>query len=264
MSDATLSLVAATAALGIGIALIARRALSSSRQQQQQQPLPQLFCWPVTTCSRRVLATLNELGMRPGEHYEMVIVPFPKGAHKSPEHLRRQPFGKVPVWREHDKEGDWILHESRPICAYLVETYGGRTTALLPREPRARAIVEQWISVEATELFAPLMKIYFERILKKMKLGLPPDESAVDEARKAVAVPLNVLNAHIKKWSYPYLCGIEFTLADLGYLPYLQALCDAGSSDLIEARPNLNAWWERIRNRAAWQQTIEMKALAVA
>ena len=44
-----------------------------------------------------------------------------------------------------------------------------------------------------------------------------------------------------------------FTLADLGYLPYLQEL-GGGSADLIEARPGVAAWWARCSARPAWQE----------
>ena len=219
--------------------------------------MPVLWCWPITTCSRRVLVVLHELGMRHGVDYELRTVPLAKGAHKTPEHVERQPFGKVPVWQE----GDWLLFESRAICAHLVATYGAESQTLLP-SGRARATMEQWISVEHSELYGPLMKVYFEKVLKPMKGLGQTDDAAVADSRKALATPLGVLDAHLA--SGPYLGGGAVTLADLGYLPYLTALCDAGSGDLIAVRPALAAWWARISSRASWQATLAMKSLAKA
>ena len=50
---------------------------------------------------------------------------------------------------------------------------------------------------------------------------------------------LDVLDAHLAASGLSYLAGADFTLADLGFVPYLQALCDAGCEDLLEARPSL-------------------------
>ena len=46
-----------------------------------------------------------------------------------------------------------------------------------------------------------------------------------------------------------YLVNDNFTLADLGYLPYLQGLMDAGCADMLDARPALAAWWARCSAR---------------
>lgn len=46
-----------------------------------------------STCTQRVLTALHEKGVE----YELVPVDFSKGEHKGEAHLKKQPFGKVPV-----------------------------------------------------------------------------------------------------------------------------------------------------------------------
>ena len=57
-----------------------------------------------------------------------------------------------------------------------------------------------------------------------------------------------------------YLTGTGFSLADISFMPYLEALTAARCEDLIEARPHLDAWWQRCRARPHWQATVAMAA----
>ena len=75
---------------------------------------------------------------------ELVVVDVMKGEHKEPAHLARQPFGQIPAF----EDGDLRLYESRAILRYLDETLPG--TPLTPKDPKGRALMEQWISVETS------------------------------------------------------------------------------------------------------------------
>lgn len=66
---------------------------------------------------------------------------------RDPAFLALNPNAMVPVL----VDGDVVLSESNTICRYLATRYGG-DGALLPREPVARARVEQWMDWQATEL----------------------------------------------------------------------------------------------------------------
>ncbi len=52
-----------------------------------------IFGHPMSTCTRKVLATLVETNTP----YELVVIDFATGEHKQPLHLSRQPFGKGPA-----------------------------------------------------------------------------------------------------------------------------------------------------------------------
>ncbi len=94
---------------------------------------------------RKVLWTCQELGLTP-EHIEWGSAALPLS---SPDFLRLNPNAMVPVLVE-GGDGGFVLRESNSICRYLAAKHP--TPALLPRDPRQRALVEQWMDWQATEL----------------------------------------------------------------------------------------------------------------
>jgi len=77
-----------------------------------------IFGHPASTCTRKVLMTLNETKTP----FELVLVDFAKGEHKQPAHLARQPFGQVPALEDDRFE----LYESRAMSRYIDGKAGGR------------------------------------------------------------------------------------------------------------------------------------------
>ena len=51
-----------------------------------------LYGMPQSTCTKRVATILKEKGVP----YQFVPVDVASGEHKSPEYLKKQPFGQVP------------------------------------------------------------------------------------------------------------------------------------------------------------------------
>src|SRR5262245_48775868 len=96
-----------------------------------------LYGHPASTCSRKVICTLHELEVP----FELEVVDIMKGEHLRPEHLVRQPFGKIPAI----DDAGFCLYESHAIIQYLDERHGGR---LMPSDARGRARARQWLSVE--------------------------------------------------------------------------------------------------------------------
>src|SRR4051812_17095433 len=83
---------------------------------------------------RKVLWTCSELDLR-FDHVE-----------SDPQLLARNPNAKIPVIQD----GDFTLWESNAICRYLAARHPHRT--LLPEDAQARAVVDQWLDWQATEL----------------------------------------------------------------------------------------------------------------
>ena len=83
---------------------------------------------------RKVLWTCAELELQ-FEHVE-----------SDPKLLARNPNAKIPVIQD----GEFVLWESNTICRYLARKHP--RAALLPGEPEAHALVEQWMDWQATEL----------------------------------------------------------------------------------------------------------------
>ena len=97
---------------------------------------------PTSINVRKVLWTCHELGLPFEQHsYGAGFLPV-----DTPAFLAINPNAMVPVLRD----GDFTIWESNTICRYLANQYGG--AALYPAAPRARALVDQWMDWQATEL----------------------------------------------------------------------------------------------------------------
>jgi glutathione S-transferase len=151
------------------------------------------------TRSIRALWMLQELGVE----FELVTVNMKAGEHKSPEFLRLNPAGKVPVL----VDGDLVLTESVAIDIYLAEKYPDQ--GFLPVDVRERAQVHRWLLFAATELEQPLW-----RIARHTNL-YPKDKRLADElplARQDFKDMAAVLDTHMK--GRQFLVGDRASVAD--------------------------------------------------
>ena len=131
---------------------------------------------PASTCTRKELTTLAEKN----HPAELVMVDILKGEGHTPEHLARQPWGQVPVLEEDD---GWQLIESRAIIRHLDATLPG--VSLTPSDARARAKMEQWISIESANFTPGVMKILGQLLFAKWRVQ-EPNMMIVEEGRVSV------------------------------------------------------------------------------
>ena len=110
---------------------------AQSAEQHSVQRQVKVFVDPRSTCSRTVLAVLNERGVE----FEMNVVNLAAKDQKTPEHLAMQPFGRVPVL----VDGDRTLFESKAIIKYIDQTFPGKK--LTPSDPFKFYLMENWLSV---------------------------------------------------------------------------------------------------------------------
>ncbi|KAL8542310.1 hypothetical protein ACS0TY_003250 [Phlomoides rotata] len=76
-----------------------------------------------------------------GIDFDVVDVDLFKGENLTPEYLKLQPFGVVPVI----EDGDYKLYESRAIIRYYAEKYRSQGTELLGKTIEERGLIEQWL-----------------------------------------------------------------------------------------------------------------------
>ena len=199
-----------------------------------------IYGHPLSTCTRKVLAVLAEKGAPA----DLQVVDFAKGEHKLPAHLAFQPFGQLPAI---DDDG-FVLYESRAIMRYLDEKLEG--TSLTPKDAKQRALMEQWISVEMSNFTPTAMKIVYQRVFHPM-FGKPVDEEVVSAARTELAKTIAIMETQLGKTSY--LTGDAPTLADIGFLPYIEYLFAGNSGDVITSSPNVARWWTAMSTRPSWK-----------
>ncbi|HZJ64756.1 MAG TPA: glutathione binding-like protein [Kofleriaceae bacterium] len=195
-----------------------------------------IYGHPMSTCTRKVLMTLQETGTP----YDFVLVDFAKGEHKQEPHLTRQPFGQVPALQD----GDFELYESRAMCRYINEKASG---ALLPRDLRDRARAEQWISIETSDFTGAVMKFVFHHIFQRTQT---PEtlETAGAQLDKALAVMDKQLASHA------FIAGETFSLADICFMPYVEYAMSTPAKERIVKHPHVAAWWSKVSERPTWRK----------
>jgi glutathione S-transferase len=99
---------------------------SSTSSAKKSNMALKLYGVAASTCTKRVLTTLVEKNVP----YELVTINVAGAEHKGPEHLKRQPFGKVPAL----EDDGFIVFESRAICKYIAKKYAGQGTKLIPED----------------------------------------------------------------------------------------------------------------------------------
>src|SRR5260370_11162746 len=120
---------------------------------------------------RAVLTTLEEKGV------SYRFAPLAPGGLRSPEHLARHPFGRVPVL-EHD---GFLLYETQAILRYLDRVLPN--PALTPADPKRAARMDQVMNVNDWYLFQGVANvIVFHRVIGPRVMGLAPDEAAIEAA----------------------------------------------------------------------------------
>jgi len=142
---------------------------------------------------RKVLWTCAELDL----HFEHVV--------DDPGLLAMNPNRLVPVIRD----GDFVLWESNSICRYLARK--SPHTALYPEDAQARALAEQWMDWQATELNSA-WRYSFYGIVRRS----PAHQDAAQISRSVDAWNgcMRLLDAHFAAGGQ-FITGEFFTLADV-------------------------------------------------
>ncbi len=190
------------------------------------------------TRSLRALWSLRELGV----DFEFEVVNLIAGDHQRPEFLRLNPAGKVPVL----VDGDLVITESAAIVLYLAEKYPEKK--LLPSDLETRAQVYRWVMFAMTELEPPLWRITRHTALLPEDRRLPQD---VALAREDFTRMASVFEQHMA--GRAFIVGDAITAADC-VTAYL--IDWANEQGLLEGKPNLQAYLERMYGRSTAAQRI--------
>jgi glutathione S-transferase len=181
-----------------------------------------------------------------GCEYETVLLDY-AASMKAPDYLAINPMGKVPAIRH----GDTVVTEAAAICAYLADAFPDAGLAPPSGNPKrgpyyrwmffAAGPVEAVITGKALGLLAPEDK--------KMMAGYGSFEETIDALESAVA------------GAAPYLCGEQFTAADV----YVGASIGWGTQfGIIPPRDAFSAYLARITARPAYKRAVEIDDALIA
>ncbi|PVZ19764.1 MULTISPECIES: glutathione S-transferase family protein [unclassified Pseudomonas] len=166
---------------------------------------------------------------------------------RSPEHLRLQPLGQVPVLLH----GEQVVFETAVICRYLDQAFP--ETSLTPVDARAALEVAQWASAVSSTVDARVIRRYLLRIAgPKGGSAITPEELA--QAQAEVEFTLAAV-AH-QLGEKPFLCGEAFTLADALLAPMLDYLERTPGAGWLARHEPLGAYLQRLKARPSGQQVL--------
>jgi glutathione S-transferase len=167
--------------------------------------------------------------------YEKIFVDLRKQEQKSPDFLRLNPYGKVPVLVDEDE----VIYDSTVINEYLEEEYP--LPRLMPDDSQGRARVRM-LEDYCDNSFIPPTTMLLTQLRKS---DAERDAQRVDQAREELRRGLYFLRDRL---AGEFLVGKEFTLADAAFAPRIMVLGRLGV-ELEPALSSVQAWIDRIRAR---------------
>ncbi|MBX3607239.1 MAG: glutathione S-transferase [Piscinibacter sp.] len=194
-----------------------------TRTAAPQRPI-RVYTFPLSGHAHRAELFLSLLGLP----FERVEVDLVRRAHKQPEFLALNPFGKVPVI---DDDGT-VIADSHAILVYLAQRYdaGARW---LPSDPVGAAEVQRWLALSAGPLVNGAAAARWDTLTGK----------TVAPAVQATARDLlGQMQSHLA--GRDWLVGASPTIADVALYSYTAHVPEGGVA--LEPYPAVQAWLARI------------------
>ena len=202
---------------------------------------PRLYHFALSPFCRKVRLVLAEKKIE----VELVEERYWEG---SPDHLRRNPAGKVPVL----KIDGVFLSESQAICEYLEEKHP--EPELIPEDIKARAEVRRLCFWFDDKFHHDVTKnLVYERVNKKLMRAGYPDVRAVKTGASQIKFHLDYMAWLLdhRRW----LAGDRMTLADFTAAAHLSCLdyisdVDWNRSEIVKG------WYAKVKSRPAFRSIL--------
>jgi glutathione S-transferase len=195
-----------------------------------------LYDHPASGNCMKARVLLRQLGVQ----YETVIVDLFRGETRQPEHLARNPDGRVPVLETDD--GD-MIPESGAILLYLAEG-----TDYLPDDRLARARVHQWLFFEQNQVEAGLAVARFMALTGRDKQHPEVFANRQAQGRRALkSLARGLADAR------PFIASDGYTVADIALHAYVHCAADAG----LELDLDIRAWLARVEAMPGFVNDLE-------
>jgi glutathione S-transferase len=203
-----------------------------------------LYDFPQSPYCQKVRLVLAEKDLS----YEKIFVDLMKSEQKSPEFLRLNPYGKVPVLVD---DGE-AVYDSTVINEYLEDEYPHPPLLSPDSGERARARMFEDFADNSFTAQGGLLAAELRKPIEQV------DNERVQRYRADLVRVLEFLDRQLE--GKEYVSG-EFSLADLAFVPRLLMLPGLGVE--IPARlKNVVAWSERLKQRSAVRQLQQELGLA--
>lgn len=185
----------------------------------------ELFGYPGCPDTMKCLMTAAEKGVDIDAKY----VDASDGGANDADFRAISPFGSLPVLRD----VKFVVYGTPAIMSYLDDKGFGQ--CLVPRNGVTRAQQYQWIHV-ATEYVGPHIT------------PLMQGSGDAETAKQAIGVAFDALETQLAAPKRGDFIVGDFSLADIHWGAYAHACELAGFDTLIGSRPEVKAWWSRIKS----------------
>jgi glutathione S-transferase len=232
----------------------------------------ELYHNDMSVCAQKVRFALAEKKLKwEGHHLNLRA-----GDQQRPEYLKLNPNAVVPTLVDDGK----VIIESTVICEYLDDAYP--EPPLRPKDAVGRARMRLWTKQldegvhAATSVVSSAIAFRYQKLaigmeeLEKFHQKMPdPIKRERSWENVTKGVDSRYFPESIKRFDKlladmetalaenPWLAGKEFSLADIGYAPYVTRLDHLQLQFLWDKRPHIPAWYERLLERQGYKESLE-------
>ena len=196
-----------------------------------------------------LLEELLALGIK-GAEYDAFLINIMEGEQFSSGFVAVNPNSKIPALVDKTNENNLPIFESGAIMMYLAEKFD----ALIPKEPQMKAQCLSWLFWQVGS--GPYLGGGFGHFYAYApeKFEYPIERFTMEVKRQ-----LDVLDRHLAK--NKYMCGDQYTIADIAIWPWYGALVqnkvyEAAEFLQIQSYKNLVRWTEGIAERTAVKRGV--------
>ena len=168
--------------------------------------------------------------------HDQVMLDFAKDEHKTPEFLRLNPRGEVPVI----EDAGAVIWDSGACLVYLARKYGGELW--LPAAPAPMAEVMQWMLLAASEIQFGLQYARRGLLQKRWTAG------TLEQGHAIARVALTAIEQRLER--HEWLALGHPTIADVACFPYVETAPESGIP--LDAYPHVKAWLVRCKQLPGW------------
>lgn len=204
-----------------------------------------LYGVPLSPFVRKTLFMIYEMELEVDQ--EMIVPGSDLAAFR-----QASPLGRIPAL----VDGSFQLWDSSAICHYLARQH---QSALIPYDdPQQLARVIRYDKYADEDLSAAVFEPLLERVVKPVRFGGSPDETAVQAAINHKMPPVfDYLESQLRDSGEHWFAGADFTFADIALGGHMSNLSLAGI-DIEAARwPALAHWFSQLSERPAFRQLCE-------
>lgn len=185
-----------------------------------------------------VAIALLEMGI---EH-ETIVVDLHKGENKSPEFLKLNPSGRIPVIVDEWSSETTVISQVGAILIYLAE----RSGLFLSPKPEIKAKTLEWLFFQLTDISTNVFNnLYLKSLIK------PRQPDAADFLKKRAISFYQLFDKQLQQ--HDFIAGNELSIADFATYPVVHRFIETAD---IKGLPNVMRWYQKLSQRPAIRRVI--------